>query len=107
MYRAEPERRVSVNDEIGLDPFCSYEIADHLCDLEMYEGLRLVRREGNLYFFEGGTQMALEEAVEAIDPDRLDSETLLELIMLSVDACYQNQVPPSRRREIVLEGLRP
>jgi hypothetical protein len=70
----------SVNDQIGLDPYCSYGIPDYLCDLETEEGLKLVGVEGNLFSFEGGITMILEEREELIDVECLDSETLIAML---------------------------
>lgn len=94
VYRADPRfpdsGSVSVNDELGLEPFCSYEIPEYLCDLETHDGLRLVSIKGSLFRFEGGEELRLEEREEPIDVERLDSETLLVMLTSFEDACLQD-----------------
>lgn len=86
----QPGGSIPVNDEIGLEPFCSYEIPDYLCDLEMHDGMKLVFTSGDLFVFDGGVAMWLEEREEKIDLDRLDSESLLAVILsVSGDVCPQ------------------
>lgn len=67
---------VNVNDEIGLDSFCSYSLPEYLVDLARYEQRYLVEQSGNRYKFHDGTEFILVQREEEVVLDSLCRETL-------------------------------
>ena len=67
---------VNVNDEIGLDPFCSYTLAEYLVDLAKHDGLYVVRQYGDVYTFHNGTKMILNQQRLPVDEGLLNEEEI-------------------------------
>lgn len=65
-----------LNDEIGLDPFLSYTIQEHIEDLSG-EGIRILSAEGNFYRFSDGSACFLDEMKVRVNQSALDLETLV------------------------------
>ena len=82
VYRLEGNDRQNVNDEIGLDSFLSYTLAEHLEDLAS-DGIRLIGANGPAHIFSNHSVQLLVEARERIDPAQLDEDTKL-LVLSSV-----------------------
>jgi hypothetical protein len=74
VYRHAAELCINVNNEIGLEPFLSYTLSEHLEDLAS-DGLTVVSVEGDVHRFSDGSTRVLREVPESIDLAGLDIET--------------------------------
>ena len=79
VYRLEGNRQTNVNDEIGLDPFLSYTLAEHLEDLAS-EGMMLAGVNDAVHLFKDHTIQVLVQRRERIETGRLDEDTMLQVL---------------------------
>jgi hypothetical protein len=90
VYRLDESGSVNVNDEIGLDPFLSYTVDDHLEDLAG-EGIHLLHAAEGCYLFSNGAQMQLSQRAEAIRMYSVDEETSY-MLLAAAALCSANQL---------------